>query len=285
VLRQFGDGALQRYNECTNLRQVLEGHYARGIAPNSAFNPMVSRHVRETPQGFVRAIENLMGNNSFVIDIKLDGERMIFHRKHGHEPQLFSRKNTDYSSIYRTMLTVIDPHLRPDLDVIIDGEVLAWKKADEKALEFSNNKTVANEEAVAYEASDKSLGWDTHLNDVLKYVVFDIVYLKGPGAEEIIREAAREVANGIIIPFNPQLTDPLTGKIEGPLLHLPLAIRRRILEKVLQPVPYRLNMVKHTTVVEKNVETRCKILEDKFDEVSTHTPYTKHPCHASFMHS
>ena len=74
-------------------------------------------------------------------------------------------------------------------DCILDGEVLAYDKENDCYLPFGQNRSVADNERAAYEAGHGEAGWDRDLNLWLAYVVFDIVYVDGPGVQSIISNA------------------------------------------------------------------------------------------------
>jgi hypothetical protein len=67
--------------------------------------------------------------------------------------------------------------------------VLAFDSENDCFLPFGKNRTVGDEEKVAFESQRGAVGWDRGLTRWLSYVVFDIVYAEGPGVEEVIARA------------------------------------------------------------------------------------------------
>ncbi|CAB9499454.1 DNA ligase 4 [Seminavis robusta] len=158
---------------------------------------------------------------AFVAEEKLDGERMIVHVHRG-KVTMHTRSGNLYSRVYSP---VLGPHLRKavakyDIDVILDGEVLAWDSKSEAVIEFGNNRTVAKLRRKWMESQgqvdERDLGlhegekeakvmkpeyfkqFDKEEDDTeggdevwLKFTAFDVVYIGGPGAEECLKNGLR----------------------------------------------------------------------------------------------
>ena len=74
----------------------------------------------------------------------MDGERDLIHIKRGIVT-VCTRRGTWYSPIYSP---AIGPSLRAaiaayDVDVILDGEMIAWDSFENKPIPFGSNRTVA----------------------------------------------------------------------------------------------------------------------------------------------
>ena len=80
---------------------------------------------------------------------------------------------------------------------------------------FGGNRTVSN---IVKNYADDAKSW-------LKYVVFDIVFLQGPSAINIIQKHIENRDRNI----NPEVSAAI---IDGDICHLPLAIRKEILKDV-----------------------------------------------------
>lgn len=77
-------------------------------------------------------VEKLMHNTDFIIETKIDGERMQMHKR-GEEFRFFSRNSNDYSenfgvSKYRGTFTPFICHLfKENVDTcILDGEMVGY---------------------------------------------------------------------------------------------------------------------------------------------------------------
>lgn len=172
-------------------------------------------------------------NPAILCEVKLDGERMVVHVRRGIVT-MQTRRGRWYSDLYSPVLA---PSIRRaiakwDVDVIFDGEVIAWDNGKQETIPFGNNRTIAlarqrwMESQGLVESRDRNLHeGQTDLNvmkpayvdgDVvetiagsdcwLRYEVFDILYVGGPQAADLISSAALfpadEVKIGSIIHFN-----------------------------------------------------------------------------------
>lgn len=174
VLGAISPNALQRYNESTNLRSVIEeGDGAEsnpgGIKPMSKFSPMLARGFSASSHGQVSAVESAMVGNPFLMDVKLDGERMLVHIEDG-EVLLFSRNGTDYTDYYLPLAEIIKSSVTVP-SCVLDGEVMAWDSESESYIAFGANKRVGTGEREAKEAAGGRAGWDRDLNSWLVFKV------------------------------------------------------------------------------------------------------------------
>ena len=155
-------------------------------------------------------------NPAIICEVKLDGERMVLHVKRGIVT-MHTRRGRWYSDLYSPVLA---PCIRRaiakwDVDLILDGEVVAWDDGKQETVPFGNNRTIAlarerwMESQGLLEDRDKNLHeGQTDLNvmkrafhdgDVvesvagsecwLRYEVFDVLYIGGPAAVELISTA------------------------------------------------------------------------------------------------
>ncbi|KAJ7449621.1 DNA ligase IV [Mycena latifolia] len=111
-----------------------------------------------------------MGGSEFIIEEKLDGERMQLHKR-GNEYFYCSRKGKDYTYLYGKHLATgsltpyIDKAFDPRVeDIILDGEMLVWDPVSQRNLPFGTLKTAA----LDAKADEKNL-----------VKVFDLLYLNG----------------------------------------------------------------------------------------------------------
>jgi DNA ligase 4 len=176
VLSAFSDNALQRYNECTNLRTVVEeeggtGGVPTGIRPFVKFKPMLGLGFPKSSHGQVSAVESAMSGNPFLMDVKLDGERMMAHVMDG-EVMLFTRNGTNYTDFYTVLGDIIKRNVTVK-SCILDGEVMAWDSEKEAFIPFGANKGVGSGEREARDAVGGRAGWDRDLTCWLVYKVQD----------------------------------------------------------------------------------------------------------------
>ena len=85
-----------------------------------------------------------MKHPPFIGEIKMDGERMLFHVKRG-VVTCHSRRNNWYSEMYSPCLgPAIREALRKwDVDCVFDGEVIAWDDFRSEVIPFGMNRAVA----------------------------------------------------------------------------------------------------------------------------------------------
>ena len=174
VLSALSPDALRRYNECTNLRIVVEEEGgadsdAVGLSPFSKFSPMLARGFPSSSHGQVAAVEAAMEGNPFLLDVKLDGERMLVHIEDG-EVIMFSRNGTDYTEFYAPLADIILRNVSVS-SCILDGEVMAWDNDEGSFVPFGSNKRVGSGEREAKEAAGGRTGWDRNLSAWLVFTV------------------------------------------------------------------------------------------------------------------
>ncbi|KIY47685.1 ATP-dependent DNA ligase [Fistulina hepatica ATCC 64428] len=178
VFKEFHPDAQDLYNTCSDLKQVawqLSDPETR-LRPDdkavrlfSAFAPMLckrpTRKIDEVVAGF--------GQTSFIIEEKLDGERMQLHKR-GKKYFYCSRKGKDYTYLYGahpgegSLTPYIDKEFDPRVEeIILDGEMLVWDPVSESNLPFGTLKTAALDKSKA------------EYNPRPCFKVFDLLYLNG----------------------------------------------------------------------------------------------------------
>ncbi|KAJ7077844.1 DNA ligase IV [Mycena belliarum] len=178
VFSVFHPDAQDLYNTCSDLKKVTwelwdPSHRLRAedkaVQLCSAFAPMLCKRPTKTIEATVKE----MGGSEFIIEEKLDGERMQLHKR-GNEYFYCSRKGKDYTYLYGKHLATgsltpyIDKAFDPRVeDIILDGEMLVWDPVSQRNLPFGTLKTAA---------LDKS---KKEHNPRPCFKVFDLLYLNG----------------------------------------------------------------------------------------------------------
>ena len=162
---------------------------------------------------------------AFTIETKLDGERQIVHFSRDGVVKIHTRNSNWYSELYSP---VLGPPLREAVgkhkfDIVLDGEILAWG-GEQIGNQFGLNRTVAKKRREWLESRGLVDDRDKNLHDGddqfkamnlgsfskgkakqveleddvsgadvwLTYVVFDVLYLDGRGAEEFINDTVSD---------------------------------------------------------------------------------------------
>ncbi|KAF8216400.1 DNA ligase 4 [Mycena galopus ATCC 62051] len=187
VFSVFHPDAQDLYNTCSDLKKVAwelwdPSHRLRAedkaVKLCSAFAPMLCKRPTKTIEGTVKE----MGGSEFIIEEKLDGERMQLHKR-GNEYFYCSRKGKDYTYLYGKHLAAgsLTPYIDKAFDsrvedIILDGEMLVWDPVSERNLPFGTLKTAA---------LDKS---KKEHNPRPCFKVFDLLYLNG---QSLIEKATK----------------------------------------------------------------------------------------------
>lgn len=273
VLGMLSPWAAQCFAESTDLRLICEGGRGKkrpmGLRPHTAFAPMLAKGFPNTGQ--LVEVERAMGGNPFVMDVKLDGERMLCHFIEGSGCRLITRNGNDYTAKYQVLAADLGNKLRGCRSYILDGEVCAWDPTAEQFVAFGSNRGVGNmERAAGAAAADRDDGAAASAR--LVYIVFDVVYAEGAAIasdmDKILRSYAQEELNArrAIADKDWMMKSDLepTG---GELTQLPLYARRGFLRERLVVVPNRLIHIDHRLVVETDTGERRLKLESFFNEM------------------
>ncbi|KAH6915882.1 DNA ligase 4 [Coprinopsis sp. MPI-PUGE-AT-0042] len=178
VFAVFHPDAQDLYNTCSDLKKVAwelwdPAHRLnpedKNIQPFHAFAPMLCKRPTRKLEETVKE----MGGTEFIIEEKLDGERMQLHKR-GNEYFYCSRKGKDYTYLYGkhvgigSLTPFIDGAFDPRIEeVILDGEMLVWDPISERNLPFGTLKTAA---------LDKS---KKENNPRPCFKIFDLLFLNG----------------------------------------------------------------------------------------------------------
>jgi len=125
---------LERYKNCIDLRATVDEYDASTgtvialsalqLKPLTTCAPMLADKVKKSGHGMIAGVEKAFKDKPFVMDVKLDGERLMVHVK-GGVAKCFSRNAKDYSDLYRSIGDVVKANINVPT-CILDGEVLAW---------------------------------------------------------------------------------------------------------------------------------------------------------------
>ncbi|KJA23601.1 hypothetical protein HYPSUDRAFT_66273 [Hypholoma sublateritium FD-334 SS-4] len=178
ILSVLHPDAQDLFNICSDLKKVAYELWDPSYRLNAedknvqlfhAFAPMLCKRPTRKIEETVRE----MNGAEFIIEEKLDGERMQLHKR-GSEYFYCSRKGKDYTYLYgkdggtgsltQHIAKAFDPRVD---DIILDGEMLVWDPVSERNLPFGTLKTAA---------LDKS---KKEHNPRPCFKVFDLLYLNG----------------------------------------------------------------------------------------------------------
>ncbi|KAH0836355.1 DNA ligase 4 [Lanmaoa asiatica] len=178
VFSVFHPDAEDLFNTCSDLKKVaweLSNPTRRLNAEDKAiqlfraFAPMLCKRPKHKIEESVKEMQG----RTFIIEEKLDGERMQLHKR-GNEYFYCSRKGKDYTYLYGKHVGAgsLTPHIDAAFDdrveeIILDGEMLVWDPVSERNLPFGTLKTAA---------LDKSKV-EHHPRPCFK--IFDLLYLNG----------------------------------------------------------------------------------------------------------
>lgn len=310
VLNYLAPNALQRYNECSDLRKVCseiasgslgtaqatdengaEYLTTTGISVFTCFHPMLAKGFPNTGQ--ILEVDKAMKGHPFVMDLKLDGERMLCHIANG-KGMFWSRNGNDYSDTYRSLCDDVVGSVNCS-SCILDGEVCAWDEDTASFIPFGHNRTVARLEDdqrsnvlsgyMEDEDEDNGRGRTSGVegaNCRLVYVVFDVLYVEGLRRDS--GPALYDLRNALplesLLPSIAALSEECrrdcidayargrAGSGAGDLLHLPLCVRRALIPLVLRLREKRIEIVRSEAVYSCNPSERKSRLETFFNHVS-----------------
>ncbi|KAI6010699.1 DNA ligase 4 [Pisolithus orientalis] len=147
VFSVFHPDAEDFFNTCSDLKKVAWelSDPTRRLNPEDksiqlfrAFAPMLCKRPTRNIEESVKEMQG----RPFIIEEKLDGERMQLHRR-GNEYFYCSRKGKDYTYLYGkhvgqgSLTPYIDAAFDERIDdIILDGEMLVWDPTSERLLPF-----------------------------------------------------------------------------------------------------------------------------------------------------
>ncbi|KZV99983.1 DNA ligase 4 [Exidia glandulosa HHB12029] len=199
ILSVFHPDALSLFNTCSDLKRVAHQLWDpthrlhdkdKSVQLFRCFAPMLCKRPTKSLEDTVA----LMKEAKFVIEEKLDGERIQVHKR-GNEYRYYSRKGKDYTYLYGQTKTSPDGSLTPYLDkaintnvqdCILDGEMLVWDPVTEKLMPFGHLKTAALDRTKA----------ERKARPCLK--IFDVLYVNGTSLIDKKLSARKQVAHSII---------------------------------------------------------------------------------------
>ncbi|KAF8315325.1 ATP-dependent DNA ligase [Clavulina sp. PMI_390] len=209
VFGVFHPDATDLYNSCSNLQKICYDLHDPKHRLNASdkcvtlfqpFQPMLCGRTGATAES-VKLMLADKNDKGFIMEEKLDGERIQLHKR-GNEFFLCSRHiGKDYTYLYGnsydtgSLIPYIQDAFHPMLqDLVLDGEMMVWDPEVEKYLPFGNLKT---------SALDKTPG-PGRPHPCFK--IFDVLYLKLKGAKNptILTERTLAVRLGA-------LKDEITG--------------------------------------------------------------------------
>ncbi|OAX43215.1 DNA ligase 4 [Rhizopogon vinicolor AM-OR11-026] len=178
VFSVFHPDAQDLFNICSDLKKVAWELWDPSRRLNAedksiqlfrAFAPMLCKRPTHKIEDSVKEMQG----RKFIIEEKLDGERIQLHKR-GNEYFYCSRKGKDYTYLYGqhvgqgSLTPFIDSAFDERIDdIILDGEMLVWDPVSERNLPFGTLKTAA---------LDKS---KKEHNPRPCFKVFDLLYLNG----------------------------------------------------------------------------------------------------------
>lgn len=233
--------AKELYDSTTSLRSVSNdprvtnptrwAEERRGmLKPMTGFVPMLCQRMRYV------AGESVMGEVDFFVEPKLDGERVLLHKK-GHNLKMLSRKDkqgsqsTAFASYVPSLQSWILKAVRAT-DVILDCEIVGWDDSREEMVPFGHGRTIGREVVEAVAAGTTSTRW-------MCLHVFDVLYLRGckPAPD-----------------------------VDGELTERPLSERKEILQKLIVVQPRRVEIVQYDRCVLSDVKLRREYVIDKLSQ-------------------
>lgn len=178
IFSVFHPDAHDLFNTCSDLKKVAWELWDPARRLNAeekavqlfhAFAPMLCKRPTKRIEESVKD----MGGRTFILEEKLDGERMQLHKR-GNEYFYCSRKGKDYTYLYGkhvgtgSLTPFVDAAFDERIeDIILDGEMLVWDPVSEKNLPFGTLKTAA--------LNDNK----KELNPRPCFKIFDLLYLNG----------------------------------------------------------------------------------------------------------
>ncbi|KAG8906784.1 hypothetical protein FRB99_006161 [Tulasnella sp. 403] len=248
VLAVFHPDAMDTFNTSSDLKRVcwlLPNPNERATDTDKqvhlfhVFQPMLCKRSKTLKESV-----RMMGRQEFIMEEKLDGERMQLHKR-GNQFYYCSRKGKDYTYLYGATVgegaltpfiqDAIDPRV---MDVILDGEMVVWDPSLEKYCNFGNLKSAALD-VIRSGKEDAPRPC---------YKIFDILYLRASSGKETL------------------------------LTEVPLKNRRKTITQLFKELPGRLEFAiarpgKNVQDVEKMLQ---EIVEARGEGLVLKTPMSKY---------
>ncbi|KAJ9102382.1 hypothetical protein QFC21_002782 [Naganishia friedmannii] len=212
VLSAFHPQAIELFNVSSDLKRVcwmLADRHARlneKEAQVTILRPFLPQLCKRLGSTDLNTVVKMMSNKPFLIEQKLDGERIQLHKK-GDEYMFFSRKGHSYSYLYGehvgagTLTPYIHEAFNKNVrECILDGEMLVWDPLLGKHLAFGTLKSAALDTSQQQDAPRPC------------FKVFDILMLNGTCLTSYTLRKRREVL------FNKKgehrVFEPVPGRME-----------------------------------------------------------------------
>ena len=276
ILDRFYPRALERYNECLSLKLVCEEEgicsELSGLQLFTGYSPMLAKGFPRSPHGQFQQVEKEMEGNPFLMEVKLDGERMSIHVDTSlGKVKMFTRNGNDYSDIYRSLgESVLSSVLTSSagavggMRCILDGEVCVWDGLNNCHAPFGSNRHIAKQEHQRDSDNEEcdvagsiAKDFDSCVDFGLIYTAFDVTFVEGPSSQALIQSALREC--GVMHKMIPS----------GEVTNLPLLVRKRILSSLVSPIANRVDLISYKAVTEADVKLRAELLEAYYNDVVT----------------
>ena len=268
ILDRFYPRALERYNECLSLKLVCEEEgicsELSGLQLFTGYSPMLAKGFPRSPHGQFQQVEKEMEGNPFLMEVKLDGERMSIHVDTSlGKVKMFTRNGNDYSDIYRSLgESVLSSVLTSsagavgDMRCILDGEVCVWDGLNNCPSEATRASTRQRQRGVRLGRVDgEGLRQLCGLRADLHRLRCD---LRGGTIEP---SPYPECAAGV--------RSHAQGDPSGEVTNLPLLVRKRILSSLVSPIANRVDLISYKAVTEADVKLRAELLEAYYNDVVT----------------
>ncbi|ORZ16003.1 ATP dependent DNA ligase domain-domain-containing protein [Lobosporangium transversale] len=195
VLPCYHQDAFELFNVCSDLRKTVLDCADPTVRISTStvslgrpYKPMLSKRLPSA-----KDVVESMGNMTFWIETKLDGERVQVH-KDGDKYRYWSRNSTEYTHLYGatseegSLTPFLHPLINPKVEsLILDGEMVEYDPATKQILGFGTVKTAGGDHS-----------GDKHKRRPLLFV-FDVLYMNGASIIDQPLEARRDMLPSIFI--------------------------------------------------------------------------------------
>jgi len=228
----------------------------------NTFMPMLADRLRSVDQ--VELADKCLTGHPFVMDLKLDGVRIITHLGIDEKrDEIFMHTRNGDNSVhdYKSTLGKAIRQSIPNVNFcILDGEVCGWNNVDKNYERFENNVGIGklNGEAFLKYGDD----FRNHSNTWLQYNIFDVLYLDGENAEHYIKDAIEAVKQ---LDLNLKLPTKIKT---GCITYLPLSVRRQLLGLIVVEKENVVNIIKSKVVTSLDPKIRKEQLSEYFDQIT-----------------